>query len=227
MSEPDFAENHRVFRSCSCRGGGVRQAEAISRLSRRRLMWTGMAGAMAATTLGVALPKPARAQSTLSPDAALQTLLEGNQRFAEKRLTSFDEDLAILRQNTVAKQEPFAAVLSCADSRVPVELAFDQSIGHLFVTRVAGNIATSEVIASLEYGAAVLGTRAILVLGHGGCGAVKATMDGKAVPGQISELYARSGRRWTRRGAISTPRSSSTRRYKPTCWQRRRPCWSD
>jgi carbonic anhydrase len=81
-------------------------------------------------------------------------------------------------------------VLSCADSRVPVEIAFDQTIGHVFVSRVAGNIATSEIIASLEYGAAVLGTKAILVLGHGSCGAVKAAIDGKAVPGQISQLYA-------------------------------------
>jgi len=81
-------------------------------------------------------------------------------------------------------------VLSCADSRVPVELAFDQTIGHIFVTRIAGNLATSEIIASLEYGAAVLGTRVILVLGHGNCGAVKAAIDGKAVPGQISQLYA-------------------------------------
>ncbi len=103
---------------------------------------------------------------------------------------SFDEDLTILKQNTVAKQEPFAAVLSCADSRVPVELLFDQSIGHVFVSRVAGNICTPEIIASLEYGAAVLGTAAILVLGHSGCGAVKATIEAKAVPGQISALYA-------------------------------------
>ncbi|MGH6817213.1 MAG: carbonic anhydrase, partial [Methylovirgula sp.] len=104
--------------------------------------------------------------------------------------SSFDEDLGILRQSTVAKQQPFAAVLSCADSRVPVELIFDQSIGHLFVARVAGNIATPEIIASLEYGAAVLGTKAILVLGHANCGAVKAAMEGKEVPGQISGLYA-------------------------------------
>ena len=80
-------------------------------------------------------------------------------------------------------------MLSCADSRVPVELVFDQSIGHLFVTRVAGNIATTEVMATLEYGAAVLGTRLIMVLGHQGCGAVKAAVAGKAVPGQISALY--------------------------------------
>jgi carbonic anhydrase len=79
--------------------------------------------------------------------------------------------------------------LSCADSRVPVELIFDQSLGHVFVTRVAGNIATSTVIASLEYGAAVLGTKAIMVLGHANCGAVKASIEAKAVPGQISALY--------------------------------------
>jgi carbonic anhydrase len=64
-------------------------------------------------------------------------------------------------------------VLSCADSRVPVELVFDQSIGHIFVTRVAGNIVAPEIIASLEYGAAVLGTNVILVMRHGNCGAVK------------------------------------------------------
>ena len=80
-------------------------------------------------------------------------------------------------------------MLSCADSRVPVELVFDQSIGHLFVVRVAGNVATPDTIASLEYGGAVLGLKAILVLGHTNCGAVKATMAGKAVPGQISTLY--------------------------------------
>ena len=78
------------------------------------------------------------------------------------------------RANTAEKQEPFAAVLSCADSRVPVEFVFDQSIGQLFVVRVAGNITTPEIVASLEYGVAVLGTRIIVILGHGNCGAVKA-----------------------------------------------------
>jgi carbonic anhydrase len=72
---------------------------------------------------------------------------------------------------------------------VPIELVFDQSIGHIFVTRIAGNIATSEIIASLEYGAGDLGTKVILVMGHGGCGAVKAAIDAKEVPGQISSVY--------------------------------------
>jgi carbonic anhydrase len=151
----------------------------------RRAALLGAGGLLAAT----AFAPVAQAQSELSPDAALKALMDGNARFVAKQLTSFQEDLAILKQNTVAKQEPFAAVLACADSRVPVELIFDQSIGHVFVTRVAGNIASAEIIASLEYGAAVLGTRTILVLAHSGCGAVKAAMAGKAVPGQISTLF--------------------------------------
>jgi len=105
-------------------------------------------------------------------------------------MTLSDEDLKVLRANTVDKQEPYAAVLSCADSRVPVELIFNQSIGQVFVTRVAGNIATTATIASLEYGVAVLGTKAIIVLGHADCGAVKAAIEAKAEPGQISALYA-------------------------------------
>jgi carbonic anhydrase len=154
-------------------------------LSRRAVL-----AALGGSLLTVSLPRRALAQTTLSPDEAMARLMEGNQRYVTKRMTSFTQDLDILRQNTVAKQEPFAAVLSCADSRVPVELVFDQSVGHLFITRVAGNICTPEIIASLEYDAAVLGTAAILVLGHAGCGAVKAALAGKAVPGQISALYA-------------------------------------
>ena len=133
---------------------------------------------------------PAHAQSTLTPDDALKALMDGNARFRTNKLTSFQEDLTILAQKTAEKQEPFAAVLSCADSRVPVEILFDQTIGHVFVTRLAGNIASPEIIASLEYGAVVLGTRLIMVLGHGGCGAVTAAIAGKEVPGQISALYA-------------------------------------
>ena len=148
-----------------------------------------MAGLATAAGMEFVAPRTLLAQSTLSPDAALQELLDGNKRFTSGSLTSFEHDLAILKQNTIEKQEPFAAVLSCADSRVPIELLFDQTIGHIFVTRIAGNIATSEIIASLEYGAGVLGTKVILVMGHGGCGAVKATIQAKEVPGQISALY--------------------------------------
>jgi len=125
----------------------------------------------------------------LTPEAALHELLSGNERFAANRLTSVEHDLAILKEHTVEKQEPFAAILACADSRVPVELVFDQTIGHIFVTRVAGNVVTPEIIASLEYGVAVLGVKVLLVLGHTCCGAVKAAIETDTLPGQISVLY--------------------------------------
>lgn len=161
--------------------------------ARRRFLRLAAGGALmswiARAGSELSFPQPVFAQSTLSPDAALAELMAGNKRFTTGSMTSHEHDLAILKQNTIDKQQPFAAVLSCADSRVPVELIFDQSIGHIFVTRVAGNVITPEIIASLEYGAAVLGTKVILVMGHAGCGAVKATIQGKEVPGQISALY--------------------------------------
>lgn len=166
--------------------------DAPNELSRRRLIQTGLTTAAAALLAGgldLTFAPPAQAQSALTPDAALSELMEGNKRYTAGKMTSFEHDLAILKQHTEEKQEPFAAVLSCADSRVPVELIFDQSIGHIFVTRVAGNIVTPELIGSLEYGAAVLGVKVILVMGHSNCGAVKATMQGKDVPGQISSLF--------------------------------------
>jgi carbonic anhydrase len=148
-----------------------------------------LAGLVASAGTKLVTTRAIPSQSKLSPDAALQELMDGNRRFTSGHLTAYEQDLAILKQNTIEKQEPFAAVLSCADSRVPVELVFDQSIGHVFVTRVAGNVVTAEIIASLEYGAAVLGTKVILVMGHASCGAVKAAIEGKQVPGQISALY--------------------------------------
>ena len=162
-------------------------------LSRRRLLGATVAGAavamVAAAGTELARPSAARAQTSMTPDEALKALMDGNQRYADGKMTSFEHDLDLLHQRAAEKQEPFAAVLACADSRVPVELIFDQTIGHLFVNRVAGNIATTEIIASLEYGVAVLGTKTIMVLGHGSCGAVDAAIANKPVPGQISALY--------------------------------------
>jgi carbonic anhydrase len=146
-------------------------------------------GCMARALARLSVLDPVLAESTLTPDAAMEQLLAGNKRFTTAKPTAYEHDLSILRQNTVEKQEPFAAVLACADSRVPVELIFDQSIGHVFTTRVAGNVITPEIAASLEYGAAVLGTKALLVMGHAGCGAIKAAIQGKEVPGQISALF--------------------------------------
>ena len=187
----DKNESHHRCPACAEHSGNQ---ETANEATRRRFLVGAITGTAAGLLAGagaeLAAPAPASAQSTLTPQAALQAMMDGNQRFIEGRLQSLGEDLSILKQKTAEKQEPFAAVLSCADSRVPVELVFDQSIGHLFVARVAGNIATSEITASLEYGVAVLGCKAIMVLGHGNCGAVKATIQGKEVPGQISALYA-------------------------------------
>jgi carbonic anhydrase len=127
------------------------------------------------------------------PEAALDELIAGNRRFTSGHTAPHRRDLALLQQ-MMEKQEPFAAILSCADSRVPVEVVFDQTIGQLFVTRVAGNMVTAEIMASLEYAVAILGTHTILVMGHSRCGAVTAAIQAAAnqsqqVPGQISALF--------------------------------------
>lgn len=162
--------------------------------SRRQFLQTALAGAVvgiaAQSGVRVAYARSAPPRANLSPDGALEELLAGNRRFSANQLTSTRQDLTSLREKTVEKQEPFAGVLSCADSRVPVELVFDQSIGAIFVARIAGNFVTPEIIASLEYGVAVLGIRALLVIGHTDCGAVKAAMKVETVPGQISSLFA-------------------------------------
>ncbi len=161
--------------------------------SRRNFLRAGVSGVAAtmAASAGLRLLEPhsVLAQTGPTPEQALKDLMEGNRRFVDGKTTAHEHDLEILRKHQAGGQEPFAAVLSCADSRVPVEIIFDQTIGHIFVTRVAGNMITPEIIATLEYGAAVLGTKVIMVLGHSDCGAVKAAIAGKSVPGQISALY--------------------------------------
>jgi carbonic anhydrase len=162
---------------------------ANGRRSFLKLAAFGVAGFSTAQARGLYQSQRETVQRPDTPEHAMDLLIAGNQRYVSQKLISFQEDLDILKAHSEQHQEPFAAVLSCADSRVPVELVFDQSIGHVFVVRVAGNVATPDTIASLEYGAAVLGVKVILALGHTNCGAVKATMAGKAVPGQISTLY--------------------------------------
>jgi carbonic anhydrase len=125
-----------------------------------------------------------------TPDEALDLALAGNRRFVEGHPTLYLEDLDLLHAQTADRQHPFVAILACADSRVPVGLLLDENIGRLFVTRIAGNTATTEVIASLEYAVAILGVKAIIVLGHTNCGAIKAAIRNDEVPGQISALFA-------------------------------------
>ncbi|SFK28816.1 carbonic anhydrase [Bradyrhizobium sp. Gha] len=132
-------------------------------------------------------PKP---DNQLAPDAALQRLLKGNDRYVqgEPRVDDFRRERPVL----VEGQNPYAAVLTCADSRVPPELVFDSGLGDLFVCRVAGNFANDDTLASMEYAVSVLNTPLILVLGHDNCGAVDATIkslhQNRPPPGHISSL---------------------------------------
>ncbi|HEY9768377.1 MAG TPA: carbonic anhydrase [Coleofasciculaceae cyanobacterium] len=125
----------------------------------------------------------------ITPDEALNLLMEGNKRFVNNQSQYPNQDFEHIAE--VAKEQfPFASILACADSRLPVEIIFDQGFGDTFVVRDAGNIATPEEIGSLEFGSAVLGSKLILVLGHEECGAVKATIAGKPVPGSIGSILA-------------------------------------
>jgi carbonic anhydrase len=113
----------------------------------------------------------------ISAQAALTQLREGNRRFVEDVRKGDTLASHIRRLELTAGQEPFAAILGCSDSRVPVEIVFDQGLGDLFVIRVAGNIVAPSLIGSVEFAAERFGTRLVVVLGHSRCGAVLATLD--------------------------------------------------
>jgi carbonic anhydrase len=162
--------------------------------SRRKML-----GLAAASTVGFLLSSsagaketkpPPKPQNVMTPAASLERLLKGNERYVEG--VSRRHDFKHEREALAGGQNPFAAILSCADSRIAPEYAFDSSRGDLFVCRVAGNFANNESVASLEYAVAELGTPLILVLGHDACGAVNATIkslkDGTTLPGRIPSL---------------------------------------
>ncbi len=132
-------------------------------------------------------PKP---QNVLTADESLARLLEGNARYVDG--TARRHDFVKEREPLVGGQNPYAAILSCADSRIAPEYAFDTGRGDVFVCRVAGNFAADETIASLEYAVSVLNTPLILVLGHDACGAIDATIkslkDNTTLPGHLPSL---------------------------------------
>ena len=120
-------------------------------------------------------------------DEALSKLMAGNERYVRHELQHPDQSLD--RRKTLAGgQQPFAVILGCSDSRVSPELLFDQGLGSLFVTRVAGNIADDAVLGSIEYAVEHLGTKLIVVLGHEKCGAVSAAVEGGNPPGHVKAL---------------------------------------
>jgi carbonic anhydrase len=163
-------------------------------LSRRNLFKLG-AGAVGTGILTAGLGSkvvfaekpPVTGKDDITPMQALKMLMDGNKRFVEKKRENPHQDFS--RITEVAQgQKPFACILSCADSRVPPEMIFDQGFGDLFVCRVAGNLATIEETGSEEYGTLALGAKVLMVVGHERCGAVKAALDGGKLPGQIGTL---------------------------------------
>src|SRR5215471_9383692 len=149
-------------------------------------------GLMSRAALAASDKTPPKPQNVISPDAALDRLTKGNARYVKG--TTLRHDFAHERETLSTGQNPFAATLSCADSRIAPELCFDTARGDLFVCRVAGNFASDEMVASLEYAVQVLKTPLIMVLGHEACGAVDATIksvkDGTTLPGHLPSLVA-------------------------------------
>ena len=127
-------------------------------------------------------------QDGISPDLAIEMLKDGNKRFLDKK--EQEKDLHIQVNETSDGQFPYAVVLSCIDSRVPVELVFDQGIGDIFSARVAGNIINEDILGSIEYACGVAGSKAILVLGHTKCGAVTSACKGVEL-GNITALLSK------------------------------------
>src|SRR5580693_416634 len=158
--------------------------------SRRMLLLAASTLLVSGAALAKEDKKPPKPENVLSPDAALKRLMKGNERYAEGE--SRRHDFKREREALVGGQNPFAAILSCADSRIAPEYAFDTGRGDLFVCRVAGNFASDETVASLEYAVAILNAPLILVLGHESCGAVDATIkslkDGTTLPGHLPSL---------------------------------------
>ena len=163
-------------------------------MTRRDLFRFTVAGGVTAAVglnLGEGGPRAATADDTSTPDGALQALVDGNARFLAHNMTSLNEDQNLINSGIPESHQPFATILSCADARLSPEIIFDQVMGDLFITRVAGNVATPEIIASLEYAVAALNVRLIMVVGHGACGAVTATdRRTEVAKTQISALYA-------------------------------------
>lgn len=124
-------------------------------------------------------------QKSISPDEALKRLKAGNERFISGK--SINCDLMAQVKQTADAQAPSAAIVGCIDSRVPPELVFDQRIGDVFCARIAGNFVNTDIIGSLEFATAVAGAKAIVILGHSSCGAIKGAVD-KAKLGNLTAM---------------------------------------
>lgn len=184
-------EKWRTFVCMICRNQNLGDRAHLSR--RGLLGFFGAAAtafALAGTGSAKEAKKPPKPQNVVSPDASLELLIKGNKRYVDG--VSRRHDFKHEREALVGGQNPYAGILSCADSRIAPEYAFDSARGDLFVCRVAGNFANDDTIASMEYAVAILGTPLIMVLGHDACGAIDATIkslkDNTTLPGHLPSL---------------------------------------
>jgi carbonic anhydrase len=135
--------------------------------------------ALAAVSAWIGLALASADAPSVSPDDALQKLMEGNKRYVANQLSSAKLCDLAMRTSLAKSQKPYAVILTCSDSRVPPEIIFDKGLGEIFVIRVAGNVPDPVVLGSIEYAAEHLGSPLVMVLGHERCGAVKASVDAK------------------------------------------------
>lgn len=145
-------------------------------------------------------------QSAKTPQAALERLREGQERFLAGK--TINCDLMSQVKSSAAGQAPFAAVVGCIDSRVPVELVFDQRIGDLFVARIAGNFVNTDIIGSLEFATRISGAKLIVILGHSDCGAIKGAVDNVRI-GNLGATLANIAPAVLAVSGVEGPRSSS------------------
>jgi carbonic anhydrase len=169
MKAPDYISKHPFDPGCGGKTMKTRLALAILFL----------------VPFAVCADEPAA--PNLTPDAAVRKLEEGNKRFILDQ-SAPRPTFKALREFTAKGQKPFAAILTCADSRVGPETVFNQQIGDLFVCRVAGNISTEENVGSIEYAVEHLGVGLIVIMGHTECGAVKAALSKQKIEGPLGKL---------------------------------------
>ncbi len=130
---------------------------------------------MSTLSLANSVTQTSASQALVDPAIAVQMLVEGNQRFVNKE--TVQRDLHQQIADTATGQYPFAAIVSCIDSRIPTEVIFDQGIGDVFNARVAGNFINKDILGSLEFACKLAGSKVIVVMGHTSCGAVKGACD--------------------------------------------------
>ena len=170
------------------------------------VLTTALQGALyGQTSTSVPAPPTKETQAAMTPDSALAELKTGNARFVSGQPARRDNRADV--KTTASGQYPFAVILSCLDSRVPIEIVLDQGIGDIFSARVAGNVLDDDILGSMEFGCKASGAKLIAVIGHSNCGAIKGAVDDVKL-GKLSDLLSKIKPAMAKVPANVAPRSS-------------------